>query len=71
MHLELNNITDMLLRNGYPLHSIQNQTSRFLDNKHCKSRYKQRSEEHIHRSHIILQLPFIGDHLLYVEKELQ
>ena len=36
MHLEFINITDMLLRNGYLLQIIQNQISRFLDNKYCK-----------------------------------
>ena len=71
MHLEYNNITEMLLRNGYPLHFIQNQISRFLDNKYCKSNCNQKSEERIHRPCIILKLPFIGDHSLYVEKELQ
>ena len=71
MHLEFNNITDMLLRNGYHLHFIQNQISRSLDNKYCKYKYKQKNEEHIHPSRFILKLPFIRDHLLYVEKELQ
>ena len=71
MHLEFNNITNMLLRNGYPLHFIQNQISRFLDNKYCKSKYKQKSEKHIHHPRIILKLPFIGDYSLHVEKELQ
>ena len=61
----------MLLRNGYPLHFIQNQISRFLDNKYFKSNFKQKCEEHIHRPRIILKLPFIGDHSLRVEKELQ
>ena len=54
MHLEFNNITDMLLRNGNPLHFTQNQISRFLNNKYCKSKYKQKSEEYIHRLRIIL-----------------
>ena len=36
MHLEFNNITDMLLTNGYPLHFIQNQINRILDNKCCE-----------------------------------
>ena len=36
MHLEFNNIADMLLRNGYHLHFIQNQTSQFLDKKYWK-----------------------------------
>ena len=71
IHLEFNSITDMLLRNGYPLHFIQNQISRFLDNKYCKSNFKQKCEEHVHRLRIILKLPFIGDHSLHVEKELQ
>ena len=69
MHLEFNSITDMLLRNGYPLHFIQNQISRFLDNKYCISNFKQKCEEHIHRLRIISKLPFIGDHSLHVEKK--
>ena len=42
MHLEFNSITDMLLRNEYPLHFIQNQISRFLDNKYHKSNFTQK-----------------------------
>ena len=61
MHLEFNNITDMLQSNGYPLHFIQNQINRFLD-------YEQKSEEHIHCLRVILKLSFIGDHSLDVEK---
>ena len=61
----------MLLSNGYPLYFIQNQISRFLNNKYCKSNFKQKSKEHIHRPRIVLKLPFIGDHSLNVEKELQ
>ena len=34
MHIEFETITDMLLRNGYPLPFIQNQIRRFLNNKH-------------------------------------
>ena len=68
MHLKFNNITGMLLRNGNPLHFMQHQINRFLDNKYYKSNFKQKSEKHIHRPRIILKLPFIGDHLLHVEK---
>ena len=71
MHLEFNSITDMFLKNGYPLHFIPNQISGFLDDKYCKFNFKQKSEKHIHRSRIILKLLFIGDHSLHVEKELQ
>ena len=61
----------MLLRNKNRLHFIQNQISRFLDNKYCKFYFKQKCEEHVHRPRIILKLLFIGGHLLHVEKELQ
>ena len=71
MHFKFNSITDMLLGNGYPLHFIQNQISRFLDNKYCKFKFKQKCEERVYCLCIILKLPFIGDYSLYVEKELQ
>ena len=71
MHLKFNNITDMVPRNGYLLHFFQNRISRFPDNKYCKSKFKQKGEEHIHHPLIVLRLPFIGDHSLDVEKELQ
>ena len=70
-HLEFNTITDMLLRNGYPLYFIQNQISRFLDSKYCKFNFTQKNEKHVLRPRIILKLPLIGDHSLHVEKELQ
>ena len=42
MHLDFNNITNMLLRNGYHLHVIQNQITRMLDNKYYESNFKQK-----------------------------
>ena len=71
MHVEVNNFTDMLLRNGYPLRFIQNQISQFLHNKYCKFNFKEKSQKDIHRPRIILKLPLIGDHLLHVEKEIE
>ena len=55
MHIEFETITDMLLRNGYPLPFIQNQIRRFLNNKQATP--------------LILRLPFIGNTSLHIEKE--
>ena len=69
MHLEFNQITEMLLKNGYPLSFIQNQIRRFLNSKYSSSIFKNQDQKRIPR--IILKLPFIGDPSLHVEKELK
>ena len=42
MHIEFETITDMLVRNGYPLPFIQNQIRRFLNNSIPISAYQRR-----------------------------
>jgi len=69
MHIEFNNITDMLLRNGYPLIFIQNQIRQFLNSKYSESDSHRKNDRCIPR--IILKLSFIGDPSLHLEKELK
>jgi len=69
MHIEFNNITDMLLRNGYPLLFVQNQIRRFLNSKYSESDSHRKKGRRIPR--IILKLPSIGDSYLHLEKELK
>ena len=69
MHIEFETITDMLLRNGYPLPFIQNQIRRFLNNKHSDLNISKKVDKQATR--LILRLPFIGNTSLHIEKELK
>ena len=69
MHIEFETITDMLLRNGYPLLFIQNQIRRFLNNKHSDLKVSKKVDKQATR--LILRLPFIGNTSLHTEKELK
>ena len=67
MHIKLETITDILLRNGYPLSIIQNQMCRFLKNKHSNRNMSKKIYKQATR--LILRLPFIGNASLHLEKE--
>ena len=66
MHIEFETITDMLLRNGYPLPFIQNQIRRFLNNKHSDLNISKKVDKLATR--LILRLPFIGNTSLHIKK---
>ena len=69
MHIEFETITNMLLRNDNPLPFIQNQIRRFLNNKHSDFNISKKADKKITR--LILQLRFIGNTFLHIEKELK
>ena len=66
MYLEFEKITDLLLRNGYPLSFIQNHIRRFL-NKRYSNLTSKNNDKHTRR--IILKLPYIGNPSIQLEKE--
>ena len=70
MHLEFNSITDMLLRNGYTLHFIQNQIRQFLDNKYYKSNLNKMSKRYSPFSYYF-KIAFYCRSFTLCEKELQ
>ena len=70
MHLQFNSITDMLLTNGNPLHFIQHQISRFLDNKCCKSNLNKMSRTYLPSSYYF-KIAFYCRSFTTCEKELQ
>ena len=69
MHIEFETITDMLLRNNFPLPFIQNQIRRFLNNKHSDLNISKKVDKQATR--LILRLPFIGNTSLHIKKELK
>ena len=70
MHLEFNNITDMLLKNGYPLYFIQNQIRRFLGNKCYKSNLNKMSRRYSPSSYYF-KIALYWRSFTLCEKELQ
>ena len=72
MHNEFETITNMLLKNGYPLFFIQNQIRKFLNKKH-QSNLNNNSDYQPspYQRCIFFKLSCIGSTSLQVEKELR
>ena len=73
IHKEFEHITDMLLKNGYPLSIINSQIREFLDNKHQQNCTNTQASEPAPSSprSTFLYLPFLGNSSSHFEKELK
>ena len=74
IHTEFDNITHMLLLNGYPLSFIQAQIRKFLNERHNSITQSQPTDESSNQSSnriILFRLPYIGNQSVKIEKELR
>ena len=69
MHVEFNNIKDLLFRNGYPANFVDNQIKRYLDKQHGNQCREGQTINPCHHG-IFLSLPFIGNSSIHLKKEL-
>ena len=74
IHSEFDNITHMLLLNGYPLSFIQAQIRKFLNERRNNITQSQSTDESSNQSSnriILFRLPYIGNQSIQIEKELR
>ena len=74
IHTEFDNITHVLLLNGYPLSFMQAQIRKFLNKRHNNISQSHPTDESSNQSSnriIFFRLPYIGNQSIQIEKELR